>query len=533
MATLKSASKSMSDLNLWFKVQAGEELMLGDIPSLIPLRWEYLKEDWEFIKPDLIGNLDSNDNPDFINQQILDFSSFVESQRNSPKKINPLSDSKIVDRFNGLFDIIPINSINTNNEEERLIQSEVARVQAFSKNDFLNIKKNLVDYRDRQVDVIGLNDADYDKAVGRSAIAQQIDATIVDVNKILAIQNSLKSVDFILANLFSVDLSLDPFALARANANNPDIDIAQYNSGNLVKLNYGESLQSLAYRYLGSGDKWIDIAIANGLKPPYIDEVGEQILLLSNGNGNQINVAEKDINGELNIDKFYINQPIFLQSNTQVVANQRTIINIRQIPVSGEIILELDGDNNLSDYKASEGAYVRVYKPNTINSSFYILIPSSEPLDDLRNEEVPWFLAKKSIDEQKMKVDLDIAEDGDLSFGTNGDLKLSYGIDNAIQALKLKVVTELGSLIAHPEFGLVNVLGSNNSNINQVRGLIVDSLTGQIAADDRFDRIESINVDYINGSSGVNAASAITITMVVRMAGGSTVVPISFTVNNQ
>lgn len=523
----------MSDLSLWFKIQAGDELMLGDIPSLIPLRWEYLKGEWEFIKPGLLENIGNTENPDLVNQQIIDFSLFIESQRNAPKKINPLSDSKIVDRFSVLFDIISINSINTNNEEDRLVESEVARVQAFSKNDFLSIKKNLIDYRDRQIDIIGLSDADYNKAVGRSAITKQIDATIVDANKILAMQNSIKSVDFILANLFSVDLSLDPFALARANANNPEINIAQYNSGTLVRMNYGESLQSLAYRYLGDGDKWLDIAIANGLKPPYIDEVGEQVPLLSNGNGNQINISEKDISGELNVDKFYINQPVFLQSNTQVVANQRTIINIRQIPVSGEIILELDGDDNLSDYKVSEGAYLRVYKPNTINSSFYILIPSSQPLSDTRNEEMPWFLAKKPIDEQKMKVDLDIADDGDLSFSANGDLKLSYGIDNAIQALKLKVVTELGSLRLHPEYGLVNVLGSKSSNISQIRGLIIDSLTNQVAADDRFDRIESVNVDYIDSESGVNAASAITITMVVRMAGGSTVVPISFTVNNQ
>lgn len=533
MATLKIANKNMSDLSLWFKVQAGDELMLGDIPSLIPLRWDYLKTDWEFLRQGLVDSVQGADDPDFVNQQILDFSSFIESQRNVSKKINPFSDSKIVDRFYGLFDIIPINSIRTNNEEDRIIQSEISRVQSFSKNDFLNIKKNLIAYRDRQVDTIGLNDNDYNAAVGRSSIVKQVDANINNINQILSLQNSIKSVDFILANLFAVDLSLDPFALARANANNPDINIGQYRSGNLVRLNYGESLQSLAYRYLGDGDKWIDIAIANGLKPPYIDEVGEQIYLLSNGNGNQINIAEKDISGVLNIDKFYINQPVFLQSNAQVIANQRTIINIKQIPVSGEIVIELDGDDDLADYKVSEGAYIRIYKPNTVNSSFYVLIPSAQPLNDTRNEEIPWFLAKKSTDERRMKVDLDIDDNGDLSFGTNGDIRLSYGLDNAIQALKLKLITEVGSLRMHPEYGFVNALGSRNTEIDQIRGLVVDSLNNQISADNRFDRIESISVDYMNSENQINAASAIIITLVVRIAGGNTVVPISFTVNNQ
>lgn len=533
MATLSAANKSISDLNLWFKVQAGDELMLGDIPSLIPMRWETLKSDWEFIKQDLVDGVEGTDNPDYINQQILDFSLFIESQRNAPKKINPFSDSKILNRFSGLFSVIEINSVNTNNEEDRIVQSEVARVQAFSKNDFLLIKKNLIDYRDRCVDIIGLHDDDYNSAFGKSSIAQQVNATIVDVNQILTLQSAIKSIDFILANLFAVDLSLDPFTLARANANNPNINIGQYRSGKLVKLNYGESLQSLAYRYFNDSNKWLDIAIANGLRPPYIDEVGEQIFLLANGNGSQINIAEKDISGNLNIDKFYINQPVFLQSNTQVAPNQRTIINIKQIPVSGEIILELDGDSNLSNYKLNEDAYVRVYKPNTINSSFYILIPSAEPLEDSRSEETPWFLAKSSTDERKMKVDLDIGDDGDLALTTNGDLKLSYGIDNAIQALRLKIVTELGSLRMHPDYGMVNVSGSTNNNLEQIRGTIVDSLTSQVAADDRFDRIENLYVDYIDNNSGQNAASAITITLVVRMAGGGTVVPISFTVNNQ
>src|SRR5208282_4151749 len=128
------------------------------------------------------------------------------------------------------------------------------------------------------------------------------------------------------------NILVDPFALARANANNPNFDMASYTSGKLVKLAYGESLLSLAYRYLGSPDKWIDIAIANGLKPPYIDEVGESIPFLSNGDGNQFNVPQLDPNGNYNINNFYVNQVVILQSNAQTFPDQRTITNIKQIP---------------------------------------------------------------------------------------------------------------------------------------------------------------------------------------------------------
>ena len=533
MATLELANSSVSDLNLWFKINSGDSLVLGDITSIIPLRWDYLRDNWNFLRQFLIDTVPGLPNPDYINQQILDFDDFVDLQRNAPKKINPFSDAKIVNRYSGLFSVLPIDSINLNNEEEKIVEYEIARVSAFSKNDFINIKNNIITYRDKYVDIHGLSDADYDAAVGRSALSAQVGSTIVDVNYILTLQNAIKSVDFILCNLFAVDLSLDPFALARANANNPEINIGQYKSGQLVKLNYGESLQSLAKRYLGDSEKWVDIAIANGLKPPYIDEVGERISLMSNGNGSLINIAESDINGNANIDKFYINQPVFLKSNVYVVPDQRTIVNITQIPVSGEIILELDGDNNLSNYKISEDAHLRVYKPNTTNSAFYTLIPSETPLNDDRTDEVPWFLAKKSTDERKAKVDIALSDSSDLMFTTNGDLVLSYGIDNAIQAIKLKIVTELGSLRLHPEYGLVNVVGMGNSDIEQVRSMLINSLTEQIESDDRFDRIENISVDYLVSKDNPNAASAMSITLSVRMAGGQTVVPISFTINNQ
>lgn len=531
MGTVDTAYNSIADLNFWFKNRGGEELLLSDVPSLIPLRWPYFRDNWNFIKSQLLSNMGNYYDPGFLQEQIASFSAFVEAQRYL-SSINPFQNINTLYKFYAIFDNISINSVDLTNQEIGILNSETLRITNLSKNDFLNIRYNITAYRDLLTDTHGLTDPDYNKIANRNPVEAQTTVTIVDINFLLNLQNTIKSVDFILSNLFAVDAAFDPFALARANANNPDIEIGRYQSGTLVKINYGEDLESLANRYLGSPDRWIDIAIANGLKPPYIDEIGESIALLANGQGNLINIAETNITGDLNINKFYINQPVFLSSSTQVIVDQRSIVSIKQVPVSGEIILELDGDSNLNLYHIADGANIRVYTPNTINSRFYILIPSTDPLPSQRSDVVPWFLAKSASDEKKTKIDLAIDSEGELNFTANGDLNLSYGLDNAIQAIRLKIITELGSLRLHPDFGLVSVIGEKNTNVSEIRESIVSSLTSQIAADSRFDRIETLAVNYLSDKKTNQGVAAFTISMSVRLAGGSKVLPISFTVNN-
>ena len=532
MATLREAQSSIADVNFWLKIQSGDSYSLADIPSIIPLRWNYIKQNWDFIKQNLMTSAVNTSDPDTTRAQIDKFSDFIDTERSSNSNINPFQDFNLYVKYFYIFNLMAINDISISNEESREIDKEVNRVSSFSKNDFLLARANIAGYRDRFADVLGLQDDTYNVSFNRSSIAKQTDASIGDINSLMTLQNSVKVIDFILSNLFAVDLTVDPFSIARANANNPEINIGQYSSGRLVRINYGEDLESLANRYLGDPNKWIDIAIANGLKPPYIDEIGQSIFLTANGKDNQVNVGKVDQNGALNIDKFYINQPIFIRSNSYRSPIQRVIINIKQIPVSGEIILELDGDRDLDKYKILDAASIRVFAPNTINSSFYVLIPSNDPLPDNRTDEVPWFLAKSTESEKNAKIDLAIDSIGDLVLTSNSDIKLSYGLDNAIQAIRLKIVTELGSLRYHPNFGLINMVGQKNLDIENIRQSIVESIDYQISLDSRFDRIESLDINYLVNDDHSDSATGINISLTVRMAGSSQVIPISFTINN-
>lgn len=521
----------LSELDLWYKVTAGEELYLTDIPEIIRFRWAYFKDNWEFIKQEYIDLIGSYSDPQLLKTHIETFTEFVASQRNSISSRNPFDNEIVVSRFYAIFDNTPISSVLLSYEEQKILDEKVRTIQQYTRGNFLEIRKQLQEERDILADKVSSADEDYNRVFNRSAQAARVNITNKDLNKMYELQEAIKAVDFILANSFSLDSSfIDPFALARTNANNPDINIETYFSGSLTKLNYGEDLQALARRTLGDPNKWIDIAITNGLKPPYIDEVGEKILLISNASANQVNIAGVDASNNLNIDKLFVGQVLLLQSNTQTFPEQRIVQNVKQVPVSGEIILELSGQSDLDKYKLSENAYIRIYKPNTTNSSFFIMIPSETPLEDQVANDVPWFLQGSDGTEKRQKVDLTIAENGDLVFNSTGDLQLSYGLNNSIQAIRLKMSTEAGELRRHPNYGLPNVSGIKNSDFETAREVLIDSITSLIATDERFSNIENLDVEY-NRVTDQFAASYIRINLVVRLAGSGQLLPITFSIN--
>ena len=95
-----------------------------------------------------------------------------------------------------------------------------------------------------------------------------------------------------------------------------------------------------------------------------------------------------------------------------------------------------------------------------------------------------------------------------------------------MQAMQLKLQHEQGQSPKHPTFGLPSLIGSAKSK-DEIKDALVVSINDMVAADPRFDRIESIDVKINKQNRGMNVA---TISLVVRMAGSNTLVPIGFNV---
>ncbi|MEQ1531152.1 MAG: hypothetical protein ABL925_17690 [Methylococcales bacterium] len=521
--------QAAANLTLWFKTYTNEALTLADMPEILPLRWTYFRENWKTLRPRLVNQAQGAKNPDYFRFVLDDLTDFIERQRQNTADVNPFASNDVYFRFYPVFDNLKLQNITLTNNERSIVTNKQRALQSYAKKDFLQIKKILRDYRDVLADTAGLNDDDYDAIYDRAPVRQQGNAaSSADFNLMHTVERQLGTVDFILANLFAIDAAIDPFALARFNANNPNIDIGQYGSGRLIKLHFGENLPGIARRVFGNPDKWIDIAIANGLKEPYIDETGVQLFFLANGNGNQINLSPRDTLGAENISRFFINQIILINSSTLPFPSQRLITGIKQIPVSGEIILTVNGESNLSSYLLADNASIRVFKPNTINSSQYILIPSEQPLSNTRTEEIPWFLASGANDEKNTKIDLAVDENGALLSTASGDMALSYGLDNAIQAIRAKMLTELGSNSRHPGFGLINLIGTSTNQSEEAKAALIKSINQQIAQDARFDRVQSLSVTRNTNTDAV----AYDVALVVKLTGSATLLPITFTVNS-
>lgn len=524
--------QNLADINLWFKIHDEDPYTMMDIPTLITNRWDQFKTKWGFLIDQALILAADAPNSDFIREQIHDFTDFIETQRSARIAINPFSDNRTIHRYYEVFNILPIDIIPVNNDEQRIIDQAINRVRAFTKTDFFRIKNEIRGARDEIADISNAFDINYNDTFHRSPLSAQKEITINDIKLMQQLQNAIIACDFILSNITSLDsVSIDPFALLRSNANNPDIPLESYSSGKLVKMNFGEDLRMLADRYLGNPDKWIEIAVANGLHPPYIDENGIKIKLLSNASSNQINIADVDEKGEPNINKFYIGQLVILQSNVEVRPEQRKIIAIREIPVSNDIVIELDGETNLERYRIIDDAHIRVYKKNTAHSGLYILIPSNDPINPEVFKETPWFLQTSSSDERQAKIDLALSPDFDLMFTANSDLQLSYGLDNAIQAVKLKLITEQGELMRHKEYGLVNIQGLKNTDIDSLKETLVQSINDQIENDSRYERVVRLDVNYSSEQDPKMMGVGFFITLVVQLAGSDTAVPISFSIN--
>jgi hypothetical protein len=268
----------------------------------------------------------------------------------------------------------------------------------------------------------------------------------------------------------------------------------------------------MSAKYLGTPDRWHEIAALNGLQSPYVDEQGFALALLTNGGDNEILVSDA-----LHL---FVGQPVFLSSDI-VTREQRRITKIDHLAIDQHLIT-VDGDLDLDRFTTAAHALLEAFLPNTVNSQQVIYIPSdTEPKDthDFKSSSVPGVNYYDTLIAVG-GIDLLLTQTNDLIITPDGDTKWAVGLQNIVQKVRLALTVRQGTLLHHPEYGLPLAVGTSIADLSASD--IVKAATAMFAGDPTFNGVTAASLNITGPTAALGLA--------VSVSGTSQVIPISVSV---
>jgi hypothetical protein len=178
-------------------------------------------------------------------------------------------------------------------------------------------------------------------------------------------------------------------------------ELYRYRNVQVATVEQGDTLASLAAKYLGDARLWQYIAVANGLKPPYVDDMASAP------------IAPCDADGPLFKDALGIGAKVLIPSNAASPSNYPLL------PVIGT-----------HAYESSENQLLGV-------DAF--LEAHGDTMDDSR------VLYDVAVDEE----------------GGSVDVKLAEGMTNIEQVARLRIIIEHGTDPLYKNVGLKRIVGLN------------------------------------------------------------------------
>lgn len=408
-----------------------------------------------------------------------------------------------------LLDQVPLHSISINSAQQAQVDQVIADSRTITVDDLKTFRAVIQDLALQLSNNFGAGDAYYSQLYNRPTPSTRLTPMTLDEYELLkALYDVIQSYDIMTATTAIDDAQKQSnMEYVAGLANDAGIQFGIPNSKILAPVPFGLTVEQIASRYLNDPQRWLEIVTLNNLRDPYIDENGFQRILLSNASGRQITIS--------NVEDMFVGQRIVLKSTTQSPTARR-ILNIDRLSDTS-FLLSLDGEQNLDTFVVADNAYLQAYLPGTTNSQQKIFIPSDLAVPNDPNILIPSSVASDPL-VGLSKVDWLLTDSGDIATNSFGDFRLSAGITNLTQALKLKIATPKGSLLMHPEYGLGIRAGIMSSDIDIQD--IYNSINRLVESDPRFRGLASLQVN-LDGPT-------LTISMGVNIAGQSGVFPITF-----
>jgi hypothetical protein len=393
-----------------------------------------------------------------------------------------------------LFDSIPLSALQLSDGLQRQISQDSRNVRdKFNRAYSEQLRDQTLDFLKNYENAVGAGDdvtnALYDKGTNSSTRTP----TDEDFEAIYALNLYVESLNQLAVSDDINQNRIDPTAFVAGLASRSGIAFTQPRSKFSAPFPYGSSLEDLSFKYFGTPDRWLEIASLNGLRPPYVDEIGFDLALLTNANGNEIAVADS---GNL-----FVGQAISIVSSSKSIT-KRNILKIKKISDTQSLIT-LDGDADLLGYNVSDGAILHTWLPGTVNSQMSIYIPSdkSPEFDDFIFKAIPG----SDIYNHLFRVagtDLLLSSTNDIILTRDGDSPLALGLNAIIQDLKIKTLTRKGSIIRHPNFGLPIAIGNSLADTSALS--IIDAISDSFRSDPTYTKVSFAQVNISGPISAIS-----------------------------
>ena len=398
-----------------------------------------------------------------------------------------------------------------NSSDRANIAKDSDRLRSLTRADFERMRDDLSVFAARLAFLLGAGSDTYKATYGLGDIKPIKDQpTDSDWEMLFALNDSLVSLDSLAATGSGEPSEparlMDSMAtLARASGIAFQVPTSKF----AVPFPYGATLESLAAQYLGDPNRALEIIALNGLREPYVDELGVDLPLLVNGSGNTAIVAFTN--------NLFVGQTVSVGSNGAIRGNRKIIGLVKTL--DNKLVLALDGNNDLDRYRVNDNAVVHAYLPDTVNSQNLIFIPSDkDPIEnDYLTKDIP---TVDTTDPMVVAGGVDLLLDSkkDLILTSEGDSPYAKGLTNIIQGVEIAFAVPQGKLLLHRGFGLPVRVGQSMADTDAKS--IVKAVKNMLSSDGTFSSVGRVTVTNRGNVSSIDASAVV--------AGTRAPLPLSF-----